>query len=237
LVCIGNLQPADNAQTIDRKLHKSLNGTLILLSKIFSSYLLRDHCFAQAEHFVQSAFLHAPKGHTGALSHPVPILHTNCCVEAVTEVSLLLTIHCHRETAAEGFLVFVASHVISVSVSLDISSTSLVAFMFSVVSESLIDAPPNEKPTFIDTERVLVIVWEDEVSLVDFVPTVIFLLIKPLPEPTFFHEPTAGPDGLNYILKEEYTSFYRFTHSGSLPSILFAEPSTTKGFPMKPSSV
>ena len=115
----------------------------------------------------------------------------------MTELSLLLTIHCHKETAAAGSLVFVASQLIVVEVDVDFYITSLVAFMFSVVSESLMAALPNEKPTSIDTVRVLVIVCEDEVSLVVVTPTVMLLVIEPLPEPTFFHEPTAGPDGLN----------------------------------------
>ena len=58
-------------------------------------------------------------------------------------------------------------------------------------------ALPNAKPLVIDTVRVFVIVYEDEVSLVVVTPTVMLLVIEPLPEPTFLHEPTAGPDGLN----------------------------------------
>lgn len=69
--------------------------------------------------------------------------------------------------------------------------------MFSVVSESLMLELKNEKPILIDTVRVLVSVWEDEVSLVVVTPTVISFVIEPLPDPTFFQEPTAGPDGLN----------------------------------------
>lgn len=96
-----------------------------------------------------------------------------------------------------GFLVFAASQFILVTVVLDYSRTSLVAFMFDVVSVSLMDALPNAKPLSIDTVRVLVIVSEDEVSLVVVTPTVMSLEIEPLPDPTFFHEPMAGPDGLN----------------------------------------
>ena len=110
---------------------------------------------------------------------------------------MLLTTHCHKETARLGFLVFVASQLILVTVNLDFSRTSLVAFVFEIVSASLIDTVPNIKPASIDAVRVLDIVSDFEVSLVDVTPTVMSLEIEPLPDPTFFHYPTAGPDGLN----------------------------------------